>query len=304
MSEAARHTPAVSGHQVLAAGLASTTAAIVTSRFGVAGTLLGAALTSMIITGGGAILRAYLESVTGNVSKMPHKIQARANRRKAGRVEASTIPGRPDLRENFMGRLRAALDWFSHLPTFSRRSIMIKGFIAAVVAFVIGLVAITGAEALIGNNLSCGLWSKCTVGASPGVHPLGYGGTGAKSTFSGGGAKVYDGTSQNTSGTQTQNGLSNLLNKQDSSSQQDVQQAPSNSVAQPADPSSSGTGVQPSSGTDTQTQTQNSGVPAPQPAPASQPAPSDQLPAGGSGASPGVDQSAPAPQQAPATANQ
>ena len=300
MSDAARHTPAVSGHQVLAAGLASTTAAIVTSKFGVAGTLLGAALTSMIITGGGAILKAYLESATGRVSKIPSKIQARANRHKAGRIDAPTIPGRPDLRENFMGRLRAALGWFSHLPTFSRRSIMIKGFVAAIAAFVIGLVAITGAEALIGNNLSCGLWSKCAVGANPGVHPLGLDGTGAKSTFSGGGAKVYDGTSQNTSGTQTQsgsNGLSNLLNKQDSNAQQDVQQAPSNSAAQPANPSS-GTGVQSSSGTDTQTQTQDSGVPAPQTDP------TNQLPAGGSGASPSVDQSAPAPQQAPATANQ
>ncbi len=301
MSEAARHTPAVSGHQVLAAGLASTTAAIVTSKFGVAGTLLGAALTSMIITGGGAVLKAYLESVTGRVSKMPSKIQARANRHKAGRVDAPTIPGRPDLRENFMGRLRASLDWFSHLPTFSRRSIMLKGFVAAIAAFVIGLVAITGAEALIGNNLSCGLWSKCAVGASPGVHPLGLDGTGAKSTFSGGGAKTYDGTSQDTSGTQTQggsNGLSNLLNRQDSNTQQEVQQAPSDSGVQPADPST-GTAPQPSSGTDTQTPTQDSGVPAPQQAPA------QQLPAGGSGASPGVaGQSAPAPQQAPAAADQ
>lgn len=295
MSGASKHTPAVSGHQVLAAGLASTTAAIVTSKFGVAGTLLGAALTSMIITGGGAILRAYLESVTGRVSKMPYKIQARANRRKAGRVDAPTIPGRPDLRENFMGRLRASLDWFSHLPTFSRRSIMIKGFIAAIAAFAIGMVAITGAEAMIGNNLSCGLWSNCAVGASPGVHPLGYGGQGAKSTISGGGTKTYNNTSQDTSGTQTQGGLGNLLNKQgsssqqNSSSQQDVQQAPSNSVAQPADPSSSETGVQPSSGTDTQTQTQTQTLDSG----ASQPTPTDQLPANGSGVSSGVGQSAP-----------
>ena len=44
----------------MAAGLAATGAAFVTSRFGVAGTLLGAALTAMIITAGSAVLKAYI----------------------------------------------------------------------------------------------------------------------------------------------------------------------------------------------------------------------------------------------------
>src|SRR4028119_1142463 len=42
----------VDSHQIMAAGLAATGAAFVTSRFGVAGTLLGAALTAMTSTGG------------------------------------------------------------------------------------------------------------------------------------------------------------------------------------------------------------------------------------------------------------
>ena len=65
--------------QVVAAGLASTVAAFLTSTFGVAGTMLGAALTAMIITGGSAILRSYLEN-------LPRGVRG--------------LRGRPDLREN------------------------------------------------------------------------------------------------------------------------------------------------------------------------------------------------------------
>ena len=96
------------------------------------------------------------------------------------------MPGRPDLRDNFVGRMRAALGWFSNLPTLRRRSILMKGLLAAVVAFVICLGLVWGTEKLIGNSLSCGLWAECPYGATPGVHPLGYGGTGAGSSLSGG----------------------------------------------------------------------------------------------------------------------
>lgn len=173
MSEAAKQQPPiVTGSQVIAAGLASATAAVVTSRFGVAGTLLGAALTAMIITGGSAILKAYLESVTGSVRKMPRNMRAQRNRRRAGRgsSEPDAIPERPDLRQNFVGRMRAAFGWFSHLPTFNRRSIMVKGLVGALVAFVIGIGAVTAVEAgVLGNSLSCGLWSNCSSGQTPGV---------------------------------------------------------------------------------------------------------------------------------------
>ncbi len=147
----------------MAAGFASAAAAFVTSRFGVAGTLLGAALTTMIITGGSAILKAYLESVTGNVRKVPRKLRERRNRWKAGRMAEppDTMPGRPDLRDNFAGRMRAALGWFSHLPPLTRRSILIKGLIAAAVAFVVGMAAVTGVELGVGKSLSCWVWEEC-----------------------------------------------------------------------------------------------------------------------------------------------
>ena len=171
MSDAARQAPVVSGSQVAAAGFASACAAFLTSRFGVAGTLLGAALTTMIITGGSAILKAYLESVSGNVRKVPSKLRTRANRRKERRyAEPETLPERPDLRDNLAGRMRAALDWFSHLPPLARRSILVKGLIAAAIAFVIGMGAVWGVEKVINNSLSCGLWGNCPQGATPGIH--------------------------------------------------------------------------------------------------------------------------------------
>ena len=109
------------------------------------------------------------------------------------------MPGRPDLRDNFVGRMRAALDWFRHLPTLNRRSILMKGLLAAAVAFVICMGVVWGAEKVIGNSLSCGLWAKCPYGAAPGIHPAGYGGTGAGSSISGGGQNTAGG-GQNTGG--------------------------------------------------------------------------------------------------------
>ncbi|HEY6690571.1 MAG TPA: hypothetical protein VI008_05950 [Rubrobacter sp.] len=177
---------AVSPPQIMSAGLAATAASFVTSRFGVAGTLLGAALTAMIITGGSAIFRSYLEAASGRVRGMPTKLRARRGKQEDGGF-GGTMPGRPDLRDNFVGRMRAALDWFRHLPTLNRRSILIKGLLAAAVAFVICMGVVWGAEKVIGNSLSCGIWAKCPYGAVPGIHPAGYGGTGAGSSISGGG---------------------------------------------------------------------------------------------------------------------
>ncbi len=177
----------------MAAGLASTGAALVTSRFGVAGTLLGAALTAMIITGGSALLKAYIENAAGRVRSGATRLQehreARASNA-APEAEAPTAqanpPGRPDLRNNFVGRMRAAVDWFRQLPTPARRPILMKALLAAVVALVICLVAIWGVEKLIGNSLSCGIWSKCPYGAAPGIHVAGFDDSGAGSTLSGG----------------------------------------------------------------------------------------------------------------------
>jgi hypothetical protein len=116
---------------------------------------------------------------------VPHKLRERRNRWKAGRSAEppATLPGRPDLRDNFMGRVRAALGWFSHLPPLTRRSILVKGLIGTAVAFVIGMGAIYAVEKGIGNSLSCGLWAECPTGATPGIHFAGGNGTGAAPTI-------------------------------------------------------------------------------------------------------------------------
>lgn len=192
--------PIVSPHQVVAAGAASAGAAGVTSSFGVAGTLIGAALTAMIITGGSAILKAYLENATGTVKKMPSVFRSRANRHKAGRTPEAprTLPDNPGLRDNFMGRLRASLGWFSRLPSGRRRSILVKGLIAALVAFVIGMGVVTATEkGLIGNSLSCGFWGECYGGATPGYNGAATSTSGVTSTvgqITGGGDAAEEAT--------------------------------------------------------------------------------------------------------------
>ena len=177
----------------MAAGLASTGAAFVTSRFGVAGTLLGAALTAMIITGGSALLKAYIENAAGRVRSGATRLQERRETRPGGAppepeppMAQVNPPVRPGLRDNFAGRMRAAIEWFRQLPSPARRPILIKALLAAAVALVICLVAIWGVEKLIGNSLSCGLWSKCPYGAAPGIHVAGFDNSGAGSTLSGG----------------------------------------------------------------------------------------------------------------------
>ncbi|MGI8866808.1 MAG: hypothetical protein ACR2G1_08765 [Rubrobacteraceae bacterium] len=184
--------PIVSPSQVVAAGAASAGAAGVTSSIGVAGTLIGAAITTMIITGGSAILKAYLENATGTIKNAPGKLRATANRRKAGRLpeEPRTLPDNPGLRNNFMGRLRASFSWFSRLPSSRRRPILIKAGIAALVAFVIAMAAVTLAEKGIGNSFSCGFWGSCPEGAAPGIHLGETRGTGANSTAGLGGAST------------------------------------------------------------------------------------------------------------------
>jgi hypothetical protein len=54
--------PIVRPVSVIATGLAAAGAAFLTSRFGIAGTILGTAVMAMLITAGAAILEVYLET--------------------------------------------------------------------------------------------------------------------------------------------------------------------------------------------------------------------------------------------------
>jgi hypothetical protein len=57
--------------KVIAGGIASPAAALLASRFGVAGTLLGLALTAVIITVLTDILKVYLARAPGTVTSIP-----------------------------------------------------------------------------------------------------------------------------------------------------------------------------------------------------------------------------------------
>jgi hypothetical protein len=67
---------------VVGARLASTVAALFTSRFGVAGTVIGAALTTMIITAGSALFGVYLERAAARARGIPSVVRGRPPRRR------------------------------------------------------------------------------------------------------------------------------------------------------------------------------------------------------------------------------
>lgn len=166
--------PMISVSQMLAAGLASAGAAAATSRFGVAGTLIGAALTTMIITGGSAVLRSYLETIGGHVKKAPEKLRATRMRQQSGRA-AEQPPANDEPtqametgeggRRGFLDKFRSSIDWFKNLPSSQKRSILLKAAVPMALVFVIAIVAVTGAELLGGRTLSCMVWGECYVAA-------------------------------------------------------------------------------------------------------------------------------------------
>ena len=104
------------------------------------------------------------------------------------------------------------MGWFSQLPLLTRRSILVKGLIGGAVAFIIGIGAVYAAETIIGNSLSCGLWSNCPKGATPGTHLGGGDGVGASPTITLGRAKtsITTPTPQNVPQNRGQNALTDI----------------------------------------------------------------------------------------------
>ena len=128
--------------KVLAGGIASPAAAFLTSRFGVAGTLLGLALSAVLVTTLTDILRVYL-------ARAPTKVK---------------IGGgfRPRFSwQNIRGVLAAPFSWFPSLPPARRRAILISGIAAGGIAFLVGISAVTALELGVGKSLSCWVWNEC-----------------------------------------------------------------------------------------------------------------------------------------------
>ncbi|MGI8650690.1 MAG: hypothetical protein ACR2KW_09980 [Rubrobacter sp.] len=196
--------------QMLAAGLASTGAAVVTSRFGVAGTIIGAALTTMIITGGSAILKSYLETLAGHAKSVPQRIntgRTRANRARAGRTGSTATVNRDPLpdsegmkvygrgengggRQGFSGKLRSSFGWFSNLSTSRKSGILLGAAVPAVIAFIVAMSAITSVEVASGRTLSCLTSGTCQteIGASGATSNTTFGTVASQASGSSGGS--------------------------------------------------------------------------------------------------------------------
>ena len=134
--------------KVIAIGISSPVATVLTSRFGVAGTLMGLALSALILTALADILKVYLARAPATVAKIPGGFPSRFSWR------------------NIRSRSSAAFFRFSALPPARRRSILISTVTAAGISFFVGLSVITGLEAGVGKSFSCWVWNNCPTESS------------------------------------------------------------------------------------------------------------------------------------------
>ena len=130
--------------KVLAVGIVSPAAAALTSRFGVAGTLVGLAVSSVLITAGVDLLKVYLARVPGAVTTIPGGLRKKSTFR------------------NVLERMKRPFSKLGSLPRPRRRSLLIGSLVAAGVSCVVGLILITVLELGAGKSLSCWVWDECS----------------------------------------------------------------------------------------------------------------------------------------------
>ena len=162
MAEEEKQQKLVKPYAVAASGLAAMVAALFTSKLGVAGTLLGTALTAMTINLGSAILSAQFEKASSRISTLPNTVRGRQP------LGQARLPGKqspePDSepaarRQGLLSRLRAIPGSLRNLSPARRRSVLFTGVMAGLAATVIGLAAVTGVEAAADETFSCLVWS-------------------------------------------------------------------------------------------------------------------------------------------------
>jgi hypothetical protein len=146
---------------VIATGLAAAGAAFLTSRFGVAGTILGTAVMAMLISAGSSILEVYLETAAAKARTVPSGLRLRATPGNASPRAADTNHRGPG---GFFAR-------FASLPAARRRSVLVGTVLAAVLSFLFAMGAVTGVELSVGKSLSCWLWDECPKQSSSGGRP-------------------------------------------------------------------------------------------------------------------------------------
>jgi len=134
--------------KVIAVGIASPVATLLTSRFGIAGTLIGLAVGAVVITVIVDVLKVYLARVPGAVTTIPGGFKKRSSLR------------------NILERIWLPFSKFSSLKPARRRSILIGSIAAAGISFFVGLSAVTALEVGVGKSLSCWVWNECATGSS------------------------------------------------------------------------------------------------------------------------------------------
>src|SRR5919107_4162136 len=172
MAEEEKSQKVVESYKAVAAGLASVLAAVFTSSLGVAGTLIGTAVTAVLITLGSALFKVQLMKATDKISGLPDTVRGRLS------TQQIRIPGKPNAEPNpeptakpeaadnrspgLLSRLRAVPDFLRDLPSNQRRKMLVAGLLAGLLATAIGLAGVTGIELAGGKTLSCMVWSSCS----------------------------------------------------------------------------------------------------------------------------------------------
>jgi hypothetical protein len=129
--------------KILAVGIASPAATVLTSRFGVAGTLLGLVVSAMFVTAAADFLKVYLARIPGAVTTIPGGLKEKS------------------LFRRVIERIKVPFSKFGSLPRPQRRSILLSSVVAAGVSILVGLIIITGVEFGEGKSLSCWIWDEC-----------------------------------------------------------------------------------------------------------------------------------------------
>jgi len=151
--------------QVMSAALAAVTAALLGSTMGLAGTVVGAGLASVVSTVGGALYLRSIQRTGQGVRTVRDRVVARAGTTTVTVLEDE--PGeRPDHEEP-----APADDKTDDRPPPARKVRWPALVAGSVLAFVLGMVVITGVEWLRGEPLSGG--EGTTVGDIVRTHPDG-----------------------------------------------------------------------------------------------------------------------------------
>ncbi len=191
--------------KLLAVGIASPAATVVTSRFGVAGTLLGLALSAIFITAAVDVLQVYLARIPGAVTTIPVGLRKESFFRRA------------------LERIKAPFRKVASLPHARRRSIVVRSVVAAAGSILVGLIVVTALEFGVGKSMSCWVWGECPTEASAE--------DGRRTARAGTMPSILGGGQREGSSTPQENDPSNLRR------QPGVRQQPDSSPATPQPPS-------------------------------------------------------------------